>query len=655
MSTTEAAGNGSFDLLFRKSPTAVLAARLRDGCIAYVNEAFLSVYGYRREEVIGRRERELKLGRSEQERAELNARFARRGCINDFVYEYRHKSGRTGCGVVSAISASVDGEDGVLAFMFAGENLEETQRNLIEAERSYRRIFDTMSASCFLARVIYQDGKPVDLVYLRVNKTFERMTGMAGVAGKRRSDVFPGWLTPGNDPLLDIYGRVAAGGRAERVEHCFGDAGRWFELTAYSPQPEEIVVIVDEVTERKRIEAELHGITSRLEAALAGMEEAVFMVAADGRVTDFNDAFVSFGRFRDRVECRRHLDEYPDLFEMTVSDGVVLPLAEWPISRALRGEHGRDAEFLLKRRDTGESWITRFNFAPMRDPAGAILGAVVTARDITESRRRDEELKAHREHLEDLVRERTAELADARMAAEAASRAKTTFLGNMSHELRTPLNGIIGMTELALMYASDEKQMRFLNAALQSSRNLQDIITDILDATRIELNEIKLVGEEFILGDILPKLRSRLEERAAEKGLGLVTDMPDELGRQLVAGDWRRLLEVLVALVRNAIKFTDHGLVQVVASLGRSDQREIVVRFEVRDTGIGLDSGIQQRLFDLFAQGDDSMTRKHGGLGLGLFIASRLIALMKGRIGFESEPKRGSVFWFEVPLSRISA
>ncbi len=509
MSTTEAAGNGSFDLLFRKSPTAVLAARLRDGCIAYVNEAFLSVYGYRREEVIGRRERELKLGRSEQERAELNARFARRGCINDFVYEYRDKSGRTGCGVVSAISASVDGEDGVLAFMFAGENLEETQRNLIEAERSYRRIFDTMSASCFLARVIYQDGKPVDLVYLRVNKTFERMTGMAGVAGKRRSDVFPGWLTPGNDPLLDIYGRVAAGGRAERVEHCFGDAGRWFELTAYSPQPEEIVVIVDEVTERKRIEAELHGITSRLEAALAGMEEAVLMVAADGRVTDFNDAFVSFGRFRDRVECRRHLDEYPDLFEMTVSDGVVLPLAEWPISRALRGEHGRDAEFLLKRRDTGESWITRFNFAPMRDPAGAILGAVVTARDITESRRRDEELKAHREHLEDLV--------------------------------------------------------------------------------------------------------------------------------------------------RNAIKFTDHGLVQVVASLGRSDQREIVVRFEVRDTGIGLDSGIQQRLFDLFAQGDDSMTRKHGGLGLGLFIASRLIALMKGRIGFESEPKRGSVFWFEVPLSRISA
>ena len=147
---------------------------------------------------------------------------------------------------------------------------------------------------------------------------------------------------------------------------------------------------------------------------------------------------------------------------------------------------------------------------------------------------------------------------------------------------------------------------------------------------------------------------SRLGERAAEKGLGLVTDMPAELARQLVVGDWRRLLDVLVALVGNAIKFTDHGLVQAVASLGREDQREIVVRFEVRDTGIGMNRALQQRLFDLFALGDDSMTRKQGGLGLGLFIASRLVAMMGGSLGFETELDRGSVFWFEVPLARLS-
>ena len=654
MGTMEAATTGSLDLLFRGGSTAVLAARRRDGRISYVNDACLAVHGYRRDEVIGRTEQDLRLWSNGHGRAEFKAEFARRGCVNDFVYEYREKSGKTGCGLVSAVAANVDGEEGVVTFLFAGENLDEAQRSLIEAERSYRRIFDAMSAACFLARVLYRDGKPVDMVYLRVNKAFETMTGVTNAVGKRRSAVFPGWLAPADDRLLEIYGRIAAGGPAERVEHCFGRSARSFEASAYSPQPGEVVVIIDEVTERKRIEAELQGIKSRLEAAFAGMEEAVFMTDAGGSVIDFNDAYVAFNRFHDRAEVRRDLAKLDGLFDVTKPDGAAMTPDEWPICRALRGERGRDAEFMVRRRDTGESWLARANFAPMLDSAGTIIGAVVTSRDITDSRQRDEELKAHREHLEELVRDRTVELADARLAAEAANRAKTAFLGNMSHELRTPLNGIMGMTELALMYASDDKQARFLKTALQSSRNLLEIITDILEATRIELNEVELVKEEFILGDMLPKLRSRLGERAAEKGLGLVTDMPAELARQLVVGDWRRLLDVLVALVRNAIKFTDHGLVQAVASLGREDQREIVVRFEVRDTGIGMNRALQQRLFDLFALGDDSMTRKQGGLGLGLFIASRLVAMMGGSLGFESELDRGSVFWFEVPLARLS-
>jgi PAS domain S-box-containing protein len=402
---------------------------------------------------------------------------------------------------------------------------------------------------------------------------------------------------------------------------------------------------------RRKIVAEraLDANKERYRALVEGAPEAIVVYESSNEtIIDHNSkAAQLFGRSRDELLKLRMGDVYAtdDQDRAALHENI-----RSNIDRALRGEN-----LVLERTIRTKSgidipcevWLTRL-------PSKENTLLRVSFIDITKRKQAEAELEAHRQHLEELVDDRTAALSVALEQAQEANRAKSIFVSNMSHEIRTPMNAIIGMTNLVLDLKLEPKQRNYIEKVQRAAESLLGIINNILDFSRVEAGKLTLESIAFNLDDVMDNLANIVGMKAESKGIELLflvsTDIPMAL-----MGDPLRLGQILINLGNNAVKFTDSGKIIVTVVMLAETANEVKLAFSVRDSGIGMTPEQCERLFQSFSQADSSTTRKYGGSGLGLAISKELVELMDGRIWVESTPGEGSAFHFEAKFGRQPA
>ena len=392
------------------------------------------------------------------------------------------------------------------------------------------------------------------------------------------------------------------------------DQGRYFQYALISP----------DITERKRTEAALRESAEYFRALFDESPVAASIQAPDFRIVRANAAHTRMLGYT--------IDQVIGKDPMTFSHPEDVDLVH--ASRRTLNSAERGPVTFERRMLTGDGrtiWV-RGHAVRFSDASGERY-TLTMLENITESK-----------HVEKVLRE-------AKEIAESASRAKSQFLANMSHEIRTPMNGVLGMTELLLGTPLSDKQRRFADAVYRSGEALLEIINDILDFSKIEAGKLELESVDFNLRTVVEDVFELLAPRAHQKRLELASRIEPAVPT-VVRGDPMRLRQILTNLVGNAIKFTESG--EVIVSVGVADAAagndEHRVTFEVRDSGIGMRPDALEKLFTVFMQADQSMSRRYGGTGLGLAISKQLVELMGGRISAESRFGEGSMFRFEVPL-----
>ncbi len=396
-----------------------------------------------------------------------------------------------------------------------------------------------------------------------------------------------------------------------------------------SGKPLHYVSIRTDITERKKLDAEMQKQRDFYERIIETLGEGIYVQDADGRCTYMNSEAERLLGW-DRQEFLGK--PVHDTIHTQTADGHPLSAEECPIGKMTRTGQRifTDDEVFVTR--SGQVFPVAVVSQGVFDE-GEYQGAVVAFQDITS-----------RKQAEQAMRE-------AKEAAEEASRAKSDFLANMSHEIRTPMNGIIGMTELALDTELNAEQREYLGLVKSSADALLAIVNDILDFSKIEAGKMTIDAVEFNLQNMLSQTARSIALRAHQKGLELLLDIAPDIPETLI-GDPGRIRQIVVNLLGNAIKFTHRGEIVVKAEKVEPplSHGKVSLHISVRDTGIGIPEDKFQEIFESFSQADTSTTRKYGGTGLGLTISTRLVELMKGCIWLESEVGKGSVFHIVIDL-----
>ena len=444
--------------------------------------------------------------------------------------------------------------------------------------------------------------------------------------------------------------RLVAGECPERVLetrfiHRSGSTG-WLNLAVSLVRnaqggPDYLILVVEDITQRKRAEEQLRASRANLDAALASMTDAVFISNAAGEFIEFNEAFATFHRFEGKADCARKLADYPDLLDVFLADGEPAPLELWAVPRALRGETATHAEYGLRRKDTGESWVGSYSFAPIRDKQGAIVGSVVVGRDITDLKRVEAELRRNQakvsrnaEELERRVAERTAEL-------EAANGEMESFAYAVSHDLRAPLRALDGFSQVLLEDCAEsltESGKGYLAEISAASHRMSGLIDGLLQLSRVTRDDMERVPVDLsalagaLLADLArtdpgPKAQWRIEP-------GIV-----------VQGDPRLLLSAMGNLLGNAWKYSARVAAPSIEVGTVLEGGQSWVR--VADNGCGFDMAHADKLFKPFQR--LHRQDEFPGLGIGLATVHRIVQRHGGSLKAVSAPGQGAAFLMFLP------
>jgi PAS domain S-box-containing protein len=439
-----------------------------------------------------------------------------------------------------------------------------------------------------------------------------------------------------NGDVYDVVHRVVVGGTVKWIRALaqmhFNDSGHVDHMIGTS----------QDITDRKRAEDALSRSDRDYRGIVEGALEGIARISLDGRVLSANPAFA-------RMLGYESVDEMIETIVDVQEQMYVRPFERAETLATLMDRGGIAGQEIELRCKDGQTLWVLVNMRLVCDETRQPLYIESFSSDITQRKRAEAELMRHRDHLEELIRERTAELIVAKEHAEVANRAKSAFLANMSHELRTPLNGVLGFAQLLQRDApAGSRQASGLNVIRNSGEHLLRLINDILDLSRVEAGRLELHPTVTELGSCLGMVVDSVRIRAEEKGLRFVLDAPPDLPRRVEVDD-RRLRQILLNLLGNAVKFTEKG--DVVLRVGRLPDADAHahLRFEVSDTGPGIASDQLERVFLPFEQVGD-VHQRSAGTGLGLAISRQLVRLMGDDLRVNSTFGLGCRFWFDLVL-----
>nr|WP_229522127.1 PAS domain-containing hybrid sensor histidine kinase/response regulator [Paenibacillus monticola] len=617
----------NFRLMSENSLDLISRIAMEDSLFLYCSPASRALLGYEPEEMLGTsaytylHPDDLIMLIKFMEQSEQS------GFIPPISFRYRRKNGTYIW--LETNSRYIYDEDGnIVEIIAVARDITERKQfesRLQENEQRYKSLFE------YNPSAVYSMNLQGD--YLTANANLEKLTGYSL---DELIGMYFGPVVHEKDMVktLDHF-KLAAQGHPQSYDltliHKNGDS---VEINTIN-----IPIIVDgqvvgvygisrDITEFRRYTEQIEKLGNDYTLILNAVSEGIFGLDIEGKVTFINPAGANMLDFEyDEIMGRLYLNH----IQQTTHNGIHYRPEDSPLIQAIQaGSSYQSKDAVLWRKD-GASFLAECQVTPLFDK-GERIGAVVVFRDITDEK----------------------EIIRAKESAEQADQTKSEFLAIMSHELRTPMNGIMGMTDLLADTKLDEEQRGYTDIISQSSNSLLYILNEVLDFSKIEAGKMTLVHEQVGLQAVLESVTELFSAKALEKNIRLsctiAVDVP-----LLIRGDSARLRQVLVNLVSNAVKFTEQGNVCIhVEKEPWPYMKKQALKFNVRDTGIGIPAEKQNLLFQSFSQLHPSLNRKYGGTGLGLAICKKLVELMGGAIGVESKEGKGSNFYFSLPVHAAS-